>query len=60
MIPTNSDIKGIIDLNDVSDSVENQETVAGSSPNKIREINDTLIQYKESAFLSDMLSSSKD
>ena len=27
---------------------------------KIREVNDTLIQYKESAFLSDMLSSSKD
>ena len=27
---------------------------------KIREVDDTLIQYKESAFLSDMLSSSKD
>lgn len=29
-------------------------------PKKIREVDDTLIQYKESAFLSDMLSSSKD
>jgi len=29
-------------------------------PKKSREVDDTLIQYKESAFLSDMLSSSKD
>jgi hypothetical protein len=27
---------------------------------KVREVDNTLIQYKESAFLSDMLSSSKD
>ena len=27
---------------------------------KVRDTDDTLIQYKESAFLSDMLSSSKD
>ena len=60
MIPSNSDPKDIIDLKDVSDSIENQGTVAEFSPKKIREINDALIQYKESAFLSDMLSSSKD
>jgi hypothetical protein len=35
-------------------------SVAAPPPNKIREVDDTLIQYKESAFLSDMLSSSKD
>jgi len=29
-------------------------------PKKVREADDTLIKYKESAFLSDMLSSSKD
>ena len=29
-------------------------------PKKVRETDDRLIQYKESAFLSDMLSSSKD
>jgi hypothetical protein len=29
-------------------------------PKKVREVDDRLIQYKESAFLSDMLSSSKD
>jgi len=29
-------------------------------PKKVREVEDTLIMYKESAFLSDMLSSSKD
>jgi len=29
-------------------------------PKKVRDVDDTLIQYKESAFLSDMLSSSKD
>lgn len=31
-----------------------------SPPKKVRETDDRLIQYKESAFLSDMLSSSKD
>jgi hypothetical protein len=29
-------------------------------PKKVREVDSRLIQYKESAFLSDMLSSSKD
>jgi hypothetical protein len=29
-------------------------------PEKVREVDNKLIQYKESAFLSDMLSSSKD
>lgn len=35
-------------------------STAAPPPKKIREVDDTLIQYKESAFLSDMLSSSKD
>ena len=36
------------------------QSIINPPPKKIREVNDTLIQYKESAFLSDMLSSSKD
>ena len=36
------------------------QSILTPPPKKIREVNDTLIQYKESAFLSDMLSSSKD
>ncbi len=40
--------------------LETPESILTPPPKKIREVDDTLIQYKESAFLSDMLSSSKD
>ena len=40
--------------------LETPESILNPPPKKIREVDDTLIQYKESAFLSDMLSSSKD
>lgn len=36
------------------------ESIILPPPRKVRETDDRLIQYKESAFLSDMLSSSKD
>ena len=36
------------------------ETILFPPPKKVRETDNKLIQYKESAFLSDMLSSSKD
>lgn len=36
------------------------ESIISPPPKKVRETDDRLIQYKESAFLSDMLSSSKD
>jgi len=39
---------------------ETPESILTPLPKKIREVDDRLIQYKESAFLSDMLSSSKD
>lgn len=37
-----------------------REKVYNLPPVKVRKVDDRLIQYKESAFLSDMLSSSKD
>lgn len=40
--------------------VRNEVLDGDPPPKKIREVDDTLIQYKDSAFLSDMLSSSKD
>jgi hypothetical protein len=42
------------------ESIELVDTISTPSPKKVRDVDDRLIQYKESAFLSDMLSSSKD
>ena len=58
IVDSNTDPEDLLILKDTSIPVESQGIAA--APKKSREVDDTLIQYKESAFLSDMLSSSKD
>lgn len=57
IVASNTDTEDLLILKDTPIPVESQGIAA---PKKSREVDDTLIQYKESAFLSDMLSSSKD
>lgn len=47
-------------VNVPSEKEQNNESATPQRSKKAREVANKLIQYKESAFLSDMLSSSKD